>query len=84
MTAVQLNEYADVDIETVDAASLVDAAQIENNTNKPLSERIAEIIWQIRNPYCFKCGKVVVKVGFNDTHITMEKRMESYFRFLYA
>jgi len=84
MTATQLNEYASVDLRTVNAASLTDIEPIVNDTNKPLSERIAEILRQISNANCFRHGKVVVKVGFNDTHIAMEKRMESYFRFLCA
>ena len=79
MTAIKLNEYRDIDIRTVDADSLVDIEQI---INKPLSERVAEVVRQIRNPYCFKSGNVVVKVAFNDTHISMEKRMESYFALL--
>ena len=84
MIAKQLDEYADIDVRAVDADALVDMEQITNNINKPLSERFTDAIRQLRNPYCFKYGKVIVKVGFNETHITMEKRMESYFRFLYA
>ena len=41
-------------------------------------ERIKSFIRQIRNPYCFKVGNVVVKTVFADTDVTLDDRLEHY------
>lgn len=48
----------------------------------PKEERIKDFIRQIKNPYCYKCGDVVVKVEFSDTDLTLEDCMEHYLRML--
>ena len=37
---------------------------------------------QIGNPYCYRCGKVVVKVSFAETDATLEDRLEHYLKTL--
>ena len=36
---------------------LVDIQDVSVDPNLPKEERIAEFVRQIKNPYCFKCGK---------------------------
>lgn len=67
-----------VDIRTVDTDTLVDIEDIKVNLELPKQERIIDFVKQIKNPYCYKCGKVVVKVSFSDTNSTIEDRLESY------
>lgn len=71
-----------VDIRTVDPAGLIDIKNTKADPDKPLSERMADFIRQIRNPYCFRCGDTIVKVSYSDTEVTMEERMEGFFRAL--
>lgn len=71
-----------VDIRTVDPSALADVQDVEIDPDKPLPERMLDYIKQIRNPYCFRCGKAIVKLSFADTDTTMEERMEGYFRSL--
>ena len=33
---------------------------------------------QIGNPYCYKCGKYVVKVGFSDAGTSLTQRLAGY------
>ncbi len=77
-----LEAMRDVDIRTVDPASLVDIRDTKVKTELPPMERIQDFITQIKNPYCFLCGKTVVRIKFADTNTTMEERMEGYFRSL--
>lgn len=47
---------------------------------QPRKDRIRNFLEQIRNPYCYRVGKVVVKVSFADTDVTLEDRLEHYIR----
>lgn len=71
-----------VDVRTVNPDTLVDIGDIKVNTKLPKEERVLDFIRQIGNPYCYRCGKVVVKISFNDTDATLEDRMESLLRMM--
>ncbi len=75
---MNLNAMRDVDIRTVDPAALVDIRDVKVNAALPKRERISDFIRQIKNPYCYKCGKMVVKVSFAETEATLEDKLESY------
>lgn len=76
MMAVE--EMKTMDIRTVDRDSLVDIHDVVIERTKPKEERIRSFAEQIKNPYCFKCGEVVVKMSFMNTEMTLEDRMEHY------
>lgn len=67
-----------VDIRTVDPAGLVDIREVAIDEKKPKQERIASFIQQIKNPYCYKCGSMVVKVGFGEG-ATLEDQLKTVF-----
>ena len=56
-----------VDIQTVDPDTLVDITQISIDENLPKEQRIREYIRQVKNPYCYKVGDVIVKVRYSET-----------------
>lgn len=70
----------EIDIRTVDPETLVDIKTVTMNTDLPIDERKKDYIKQVKNPYCFKCGKVVVKMSFAETTVTLEDQLENYFR----
>ncbi|GHU95929.1 hypothetical protein FACS189499_06280 [Clostridia bacterium] len=75
-----LTEMKNVDIRTVNPDTLVDVSGISVNMDLPKIERMLEFASKAKNPYCFKSGKIIVKVSFADTPVTMDERMESYLR----
>ena len=75
-----LREMKEIDIRTVDPDTLVDIKTVTVNTDLPIDERKNDYIKQVKNPYCFKCGKVVVKMSFAETNATLEDQLENYFR----
>lgn len=75
-----LEQMKNVNIRTADRVSLVDIRDVNVNTALPKSERAADFIRQIGNPYCYLHGKYVVKVSFSDTDISLEDRLASYIR----
>ena len=75
-----LREMKEIDIRTVDPETLVDIKNVSINTDLPIDERKKDYIKQVKNPYCFKCGKVVVKMSFAETTAPLEDQLENYFR----
>ena len=73
-----LEQMRNTDILTVDPDTLVDYNDITINTSLRGDERLLDFIGQIKNPYCFKYGKTVIKVSFADTEATLEDRLEKY------
>ena len=79
---MDIEQMRNVDVRTVDRDSLVDISKIHIDTQMPREQRLAEFIRQIKNPYCYRCGKVVIKVSFADTDATLEDRLEHYLKTL--
>lgn len=75
-----VEEMKNIDVRTVSRDDLVDIRDVHVDRSLPKEERIRSFVQQIRNPYCFKCGNVVVKTSFADTDATLEERMEHYLR----
>lgn len=79
-TPQELEVMKQVDVRTVNPATLRDIRDVKVNTNLPKAQRIQDYIRQIGNPYCYRHGKYVVKISFTDTNVTLEERMLDYIR----
>ena len=77
-----LLEMAKINIEEVDINSLVDLNDINIDVNLPKKERILKYLEEIKNPYIYKCGKVIVKVSFKKTDRTLNDQFENYLNML--
>ncbi len=73
----KLRTMQNIDPLTVSADNLVDINEVNVNKELSKSERIAEFIKQIKNPYCFKCGKFIVKARYTDNGLSMEDCLQS-------
>ena len=73
-----LKEMANMDIEKADVNNLVDINDIKIDINLSKKDKILSYLEQIKNPYIYKCGKVIVKVSFKDTDKTLNDQFESY------
>lgn len=82
LSQVDFDALRQVDVRTVDLDTLVDINDVKIDEEWPREKRIAEFVRQIKNPYCFKVGKVAVSVGFSDDQVTFEQRMEQYLQSL--
>lgn len=79
---LDLQALKQVDVRTVDPATLVDIREIDIDTSLVKEERMRKFVRQVKNPYCFKVGKVAVSVGFSNDGVTFEQRMEHYLQTL--
>ena len=53
-------------------AELADIQTIAVDQTLSKEERIAEFLRQIKNPYCFKCGKLPFRHSFPPTGVSLE------------
>ncbi len=72
------NEEKSTDINNIDFDTLVDIETIEIDQNLPKQQRIEQYLLQIKNPYCFKVGDIVVSVSYSEDNVTLQQRIEQY------
>ena len=77
-----VEEIKAVDIRTVDPETLVDVTTIIIDENLSKEERVKEYLRQVKNPYCFKVGDVVVKCSYSNDGVTLKDRFEQLVRTL--
>lgn len=78
MDTGQLAAMKNADITKIDPKMLVDIKSVKIDTELPMLERLQSYIEQIRNPYCFLCDGIVVKIDYAPTECTLEERLAGY------
>lgn len=82
ITMQQLKAMQSVSPLTVDRSTLVDINDVTIDTTLPKAARMESFIRQIKNPYCYKCGKLIVNVNYLEQEMTLEERLISHFKSL--
>ena len=77
-----LEEMKAVDVRTVDPETLVDVTKIKIDENLSKEERVAEFLRQVKNPYCFRVGNMVVKNVYSNDGVSLRERFEQFARTL--
>jgi len=77
MSMYDFEKMKNTDTETVNKEELVDIQTVSVDKNLSKEERIAEFIRQIKNPYCFKCGKFTVRARYAENGPTLEECLQS-------
>jgi len=73
-----LEEMKSVDVRTVDRDSLVNVTQVHIDEGLTKEERLKEFVRQVKNPYCFRVGDVVVKNVYSGDGVSLRERFEQY------
>lgn len=77
--SMDLAEMKKVDLRTVDKASLTDRREVHIDPAMPVEQRVREWIEQLRNPYIYLDGGIVVKLSFSDGGASIEDRINSLY-----
>lgn len=64
LSVKQLDRMSKIDIAEVDRNTLVDISSVQIDPSLPATEKMKHYLQQIKNPYLFRCGDMVVKVCF--------------------
>ena len=79
ITEGDLEQMQNVDVGIVDRSTLKDIRDVKIDPTLSDEERLVDFMEQIGNPYCYKFGKLVVKLSFaSDTEDTLEDKLEHY------
>lgn len=73
---MSIEEMKNVDIRTVRREELADIGEVKINKEKNREGQIWDYLEQIKNPYCYKYGEYIVKIGFEDTTVTLTDRLQ--------
>ncbi|WP_352399025.1 DUF6870 family protein [Anaerotignum sp.] len=80
ITSKELRELRNLNVTQVDVNDLVDIRTVEVQTELPKEERVDDFIRQIKNPYFFKCGDIVIESVFSKTEIALDERIKQYLK----
>ncbi|MEY8336489.1 DUF6870 family protein [Lachnospiraceae bacterium 62-35] len=58
---------------------LVDISKVSINKSLTPRQKMAEFLEQIKNPYCFRCGRIPVQVCFTEEGADLESLLEDFF-----
>ncbi|MGX8700957.1 DUF6870 family protein [Caproiciproducens sp.] len=58
---------------------LADIQSVKIDAGKPASERMESFLSQIKNPYCFLCGGVAVKIFFSENGKPLSEKLAEHF-----
>ena len=64
---VYMENLKSFDIRTVLPETLKNIEDVVIDTNLSVEERMRAFVKQIKNPYCFRCGKLVVQVEYKES-----------------
>lgn len=79
MAADEFTQLWDADIEKIGCQTLIDAEKIAIDPTMPYAQRMQRYWEQVKNPYCFRCGRTPVKVCFAPEGAQLEEKLKSYF-----
>ena len=71
-------DLKNLDIRTIRPDTLEHIENVKINTDLPVEERMMEFVRQIKNPYFFRCGKLIVQVEYSDTDKTINDCLKEF------
>ena len=75
MDWAELEEWKKVDVRTVDVSALEDIEKIEIDSSLSARERWTDFAEKIKNPFCFICNGMVVKVSYSEAKESLENKL---------
>lgn len=75
---MSLDTFKQIDIRTVSPENLIDINDVTVDITRPIEERVVEFVNKIGNPYCFRCGKLIVQVEHIKTEKTINDCLKEY------
>ena len=73
-----IDELRRVDVRTVDKETLADMSGVALDPSLPKVERMTRFLEQVKNPYCFRLGDMVIKLEFADNAPPLQDVMTSF------
>ena len=78
VAAAHTADLKNLDIRTIRPDTLEHIENVKINKDLPVEERMMEFVRQIKNPYFFRCGKLIVQVEYSDTDKTINDCLKEF------
>lgn len=75
MDREELEKLRNVDVRTVDVSALEDIEKVEVDRSLPARERWRDFTEKIKNPFCFLCNGMVVKISYSEGKESLENKL---------
>lgn len=79
ITNKQLEDMSKQNIEALNRKELAEITAIHIRQDLPHNKKVLAFLEQIKNPYCFLCGDVPVRVCFSDNGPELGQTLQNYF-----
>ena len=79
ITNTQLEDMSEQSIETINRNDLAELSVIHIRHDLPHIEKVLAFLEEIKNPYCFLCGDIPVRVCFSDNGLKLGGLLQDYF-----
>jgi len=66
ITPEMIDSFMSVNMETVNTESLTDISTLEFDNSLPKEKRLDYVLEKLHNPFCFRYGKMGIKLEFDD------------------
>lgn len=66
ITPEMVDTFMDVDMNTVDVEKLADISSLAFDNSLPKEKRLDYVLDKLKNPLCFRCGEMGIKLEFDD------------------
>lgn len=66
ITSALIDSFMSVNMDTVDRSKLADITTLEFDNTLSKEKRPAYVLEKLKNPLCFRCGEVGIKLEFDD------------------
>ena len=79
----KLNECKNLSFKDVDIDKVIDLSEIKISQKKLSSDRVIDFIKKVDNPYFFKSGKTLIKIGFCNNGKTADQCITNVIKSIY-
>lgn len=78
ITSALIDSFMNVNMDTVDRSKLADISTLEFDTTLPKEKRPAYVLERLKNPLCFRCGEVGIKLEFDDNEPPIQEVLTNF------
>lgn len=79
ITPQMADDFMSVNIGAVDAQKLSDISTLELNNSLPKEKRAAYVLEKLKNPLCFRCGDMGIKLEFDDSGQSIQDVLTNFY-----
>ncbi len=78
ITPEMIDNFMRVNMNTVEVQELADISTLELDNSIPKEKRMAYVLEKLKNPLCFRCGDMGIKLEFDDNAPPIQEVLTSF------